>query len=260
MANRHTSGAQPRRTDPLPRCPPYSDRSCSPASGSPSPAARTRRSSARLRALGATHGHDVLVHQAPTPATPTASAPRSTTPGTRSARTTLPPPRGLIVLIAPPPGDAHHAAARAGLENLARTLSIEWARHGIRPVAILPGGARPRARSPSSSPSSPRRPARTTPAARSPFASPGHLDRVLRRRVARDDVLRRLGLRAVDARCGSGAAGRRACRPARPSRRSSRWSPHWISMLPGEHVERALAVLVVVRARLRARRARGSGP
>jgi NAD(P)-dependent dehydrogenase (short-subunit alcohol dehydrogenase family) len=47
----------------------------------------------------------------------------------------------LIVLIAPPPGDAHAAAARAGLENMARTLSIEWARRGIRPVAITPGAA-----------------------------------------------------------------------------------------------------------------------
>jgi NAD(P)-dependent dehydrogenase (short-subunit alcohol dehydrogenase family) len=46
---------------------------------------------------------------------------------------------GLIVLLAPPPGDAHAEAARAGLENLARTLSIEWSRFGIRPVAILPG-------------------------------------------------------------------------------------------------------------------------
>jgi NAD(P)-dependent dehydrogenase (short-subunit alcohol dehydrogenase family) len=45
----------------------------------------------------------------------------------------------LIVLIAPPPGDAHTEAARAGLENMARTLSIEWARRGIRPVAITPG-------------------------------------------------------------------------------------------------------------------------
>jgi hypothetical protein len=47
----------------------------------------------------------------------------------------------LIVLIAPPPGDAHAEAARAGLENMARTLSIEWARRGIRPVAIHPGAA-----------------------------------------------------------------------------------------------------------------------
>jgi hypothetical protein len=48
---------------------------------------------------------------------------------------------GLIVLLAPPPGDAHAEAARAGLENMARTLSIEWARLGIRPVAVLPGAA-----------------------------------------------------------------------------------------------------------------------
>ena len=47
----------------------------------------------------------------------------------------------LIVLIAPPPGDAHAEAARAGLENMARTLSIEWARRGIRPVAVMPGVA-----------------------------------------------------------------------------------------------------------------------
>jgi NAD(P)-dependent dehydrogenase (short-subunit alcohol dehydrogenase family) len=47
----------------------------------------------------------------------------------------------LILLLAPPPGDAHAEAARAGLENLARTLSIEWARLGIRPVAIHPGAA-----------------------------------------------------------------------------------------------------------------------
>src|SRR4051794_17524892 len=45
-------------------------------------------------------------------------------------------PGGKLLLIAPPPRDAAAEAARAGLENLARTLSIEWARHGIRPVAI----------------------------------------------------------------------------------------------------------------------------
>jgi hypothetical protein len=49
----------------------------------------------------------------------------------------------LIVLLAPPPRDAHAEAARAGLENMARTLSIEWARLGIRPVAIHPGVATP---------------------------------------------------------------------------------------------------------------------
>ena len=37
---------------------------------------------------------------------------------------------------------AEHAdAACAGLENLARTLSIEWARHGITPVTIAPGAS-----------------------------------------------------------------------------------------------------------------------
>ena len=49
----------------------------------------------------------------------------------------------LILLLAPRPGDAHAEAARAGLENLARTLSIEWARLGIRPVAIHPGTETP---------------------------------------------------------------------------------------------------------------------
>jgi hypothetical protein len=46
---------------------------------------------------------------------------------------------GAILLLAPRPADAHAHAARAGLENLARTLSVEWARFGIRPVAVLPG-------------------------------------------------------------------------------------------------------------------------
>ncbi len=49
---------------------------------------------------------------------------------------------GRIVYVAPPSGAgaAEHAdAARAALENLARTLSIEWARHGVTTVAIAPG-------------------------------------------------------------------------------------------------------------------------
>jgi NAD(P)-dependent dehydrogenase (short-subunit alcohol dehydrogenase family) len=51
---------------------------------------------------------------------------------------------GKVVLVAPPPDGPEAAAARAGLENMARTLSIEWARYQIRPVAILPGaGAAP---------------------------------------------------------------------------------------------------------------------
>jgi len=47
---------------------------------------------------------------------------------------------GLAVLIAPAPGAGDHAAAAlAGLENLARTLSIEWARFATRAVTIAPG-------------------------------------------------------------------------------------------------------------------------
>lgn len=53
---------------------------------------------------------------------------------------------GRIVLLAPPDGGVGPAevglyarAARAGLENLARTLSIEWSRYAITTVAIAPG-------------------------------------------------------------------------------------------------------------------------
>jgi NAD(P)-dependent dehydrogenase (short-subunit alcohol dehydrogenase family) len=61
---------------------------------------------------------------------------------------------GRIVYVTPSAGARrsagveHADAARAGLENLARTLSIEWARHGITAVAITPGanGADPFAR------------------------------------------------------------------------------------------------------------------
>ncbi len=46
---------------------------------------------------------------------------------------------GALVLLAPAPGAGRHAgAARAALENLARTLATEWARHGVRTAAILP--------------------------------------------------------------------------------------------------------------------------
>jgi hypothetical protein len=48
---------------------------------------------------------------------------------------------GKLILIAPPPSDAGAEAARAGVENLARTLSVEWARYGIRTAALLPGAA-----------------------------------------------------------------------------------------------------------------------
>jgi NAD(P)-dependent dehydrogenase (short-subunit alcohol dehydrogenase family) len=47
---------------------------------------------------------------------------------------------GRVVYLAPAPDAGEHAdAARAGLENLARTLSIEWARHSVTAVAIAPG-------------------------------------------------------------------------------------------------------------------------
>jgi NAD(P)-dependent dehydrogenase (short-subunit alcohol dehydrogenase family) len=49
-----------------------------------------------------------------------------------------------IVYLAPSGQDQlgqYADAARAGLENLARTLSIEWARHGVTAVAIAPGTA-----------------------------------------------------------------------------------------------------------------------
>lgn len=45
---------------------------------------------------------------------------------------TLSPHNGL-------PGMAHSSAARAAVENLMRTLSVEWARHGILCNAIAPG-------------------------------------------------------------------------------------------------------------------------
>jgi citronellol/citronellal dehydrogenase len=52
------------------------------------------------------------------------------------------PAGGKLVLLAPAPGaGSHAAAARAALENMARTLSIEWARHAIRTTAIAPAEA-----------------------------------------------------------------------------------------------------------------------
>lgn len=47
-----------------------------------------------------------------------------------------------LLLIAPPRGaGALEGAARAGLENLVRTLSVEWARYGVTSVLIAPGSA-----------------------------------------------------------------------------------------------------------------------
>jgi NAD(P)-dependent dehydrogenase (short-subunit alcohol dehydrogenase family) len=50
------------------------------------------------------------------------------------------------VLLAPRPGAGEHAAAvGAALENAARTLSVEWARFGVRVTAIVGGGSVERA-------------------------------------------------------------------------------------------------------------------
>jgi NAD(P)-dependent dehydrogenase (short-subunit alcohol dehydrogenase family) len=47
---------------------------------------------------------------------------------------------GKVLLIAPRAGGGSFvAAARAALENLARTLSVEWARYAVTTVAIAPG-------------------------------------------------------------------------------------------------------------------------
>ncbi len=51
--------------------------------------------------------------------------------------TMIPAARGAIVLLAPAPGAVKHAeAVRSALENLARTLSVEWSRFGITATAV----------------------------------------------------------------------------------------------------------------------------
>lgn len=64
-----------------------------------------------------------------------AVATRAMIPSGRGGRifsVTLSPHNGM-------PGMAHSGAARAAVENLMRTLAIEWARFGIRLLAIAPG-------------------------------------------------------------------------------------------------------------------------
>ncbi len=65
-----------------------------------------------------------------------------------AARAFIAPERGgRIVLVAPPPGagraeqETHAVAALSALENLGRTLSIEWARYAITTVTIAPAAS-----------------------------------------------------------------------------------------------------------------------
>ena len=61
-----------------------------------------------------------------------------------AVRSMIPASRGLIVFIGFSPrrgipGFVPAAAIRAGLENLASGLALEWSRHGIRAVCVIPG-------------------------------------------------------------------------------------------------------------------------
>jgi citronellol/citronellal dehydrogenase len=61
-----------------------------------------------------------------------------------AARSMIPAGYGKIVSITMSPhrgtpGMAHSSAARAAVESLTRTLAGEWARHGVRLVAVAPG-------------------------------------------------------------------------------------------------------------------------
>jgi NAD(P)-dependent dehydrogenase (short-subunit alcohol dehydrogenase family) len=51
----------------------------------------------------------------------------------------IPAESGKVILVAPALGAPRAEALRAGLENLARTLSVEWARYGITVSALAPG-------------------------------------------------------------------------------------------------------------------------
>ena len=61
-----------------------------------------------------------------------------------ATRSMIPGAGGLIVFLGFSPrrgipGFAHAAALRAAIENLAAGLALEWSRHGIRSVCVVPG-------------------------------------------------------------------------------------------------------------------------
>ena len=61
-----------------------------------------------------------------------------------ATRAMLPKKRGRIVMVTATvvrgfPGMSHTGAARAGVENLAMSLAVEWAQHGVRVNVVAPG-------------------------------------------------------------------------------------------------------------------------